>query len=80
MSGPLVELKLETTMIKHDDPYIAPSSLGVVIRKRGLFYRPGWSGYTELIDEAGRYDREAAKRHAAATEGVTVHEIAEFGY
>lgn len=58
--------------IKHDEPYIAPSSLGVLLRKRGLYYRPGWCGYTENIDEAGRYDEEVAKRHAAKSEGVTV--------
>lgn len=65
-------------MIKHSEPYIAPSSLGVVIRKHGCFYRPDWAGYTSSIEEAGRYDRLAAQRHAANTEGVTVHEIAEF--
>lgn len=65
-------------MIAHDEPYLAPSTLGVVIRKRGLFYRPEWSGYTASVDEAGVYDREVAKRHAAKSEGVTVHEISEF--
>lgn len=65
-------------MIAHKEPYIAPSSLGVVIRKRGYFYRPEWSGYTASIYEAGRYDEAVAKRHAATTEGVTVHEISEF--
>jgi hypothetical protein len=64
--------------IPHSDPYIAPSSLGVVLRKRGYFYRPGWAGYTASIGEAGRYERGAAQRHAATTEGVTVHEIWEF--
>ena len=67
-------------MIDHEEPYIAPSSIGVVIRKRDLFYRPEWKGYTDNIDEAGRYDREVAKRHAAKVEGVTVHEISEFPY
>jgi hypothetical protein len=65
-------------MIKHDKPYITPSSLGVVIRKRGYFYRPGWAGYTDSIAEAGSYDRAEAERHAADAEGVTVHEISEF--
>jgi hypothetical protein len=65
-------------MIDHDEPYIAPSSRGVVIKKRGFFYRPEWRGYTSYVEEAGRYDREVAKRHAAKTEGVTVHEIYEF--
>jgi hypothetical protein len=67
-------------MIQHDEPYIAPTSRGVVIRKRGYFYRPEWSGYTAAIGEAGRYDRAVAERHAAATEGVTVHEIAEYAH
>lgn len=62
-------------MIDHDEPYFAPTSLGVLIRKRGYFYRPGWCGYTANVDEAGRYDREVAERHAAKTDGVTVHEI-----
>jgi hypothetical protein len=65
-------------MIDHDEPYIAPSSLGVVIRKSGYFYRPGWCGYTASIAEAGRYDREVAKRHAASSEGVTIHDVTEF--
>lgn len=65
-------------MIPHREPYIAPTSLGVVIRKGGYFYRPGWCGYTSSIGEAGRYDREVAERHAANTEGVTVHEASEF--
>jgi hypothetical protein len=65
-------------MIDHDKPYIAPSSKGVVIRKGEYFYRPGWSGYTALITEAGRYDRDVAKQHALKAEGVTVHEIEEF--
>ena len=63
---------------RHDAPYIAPSSLGVVIRKRGYFYRPGWRGYTASLAEAGRYDRSVAERHAAKTEGVTVHDASEF--
>lgn len=64
--------------IPHDEPYIAPSSLGVVLRKQRMFYRPGWAGYTRLIGEAGVYDRDVAKRHAAKTDGVTVHELSEF--
>lgn len=64
--------------IPHTEPYLAPSSLGVVIRKRGYFYRPDWKGYTAYINEAGRYDRAVAERHAANAEGVTVHEITEF--
>lgn len=67
-------------MIDHDEPYFAPTTLGVVIRKGGYFYLPGWCGYTASVNEAGRYDREAAKRHAANSEGVTVHEISEFPF
>lgn len=51
---------------------------GVVIRRNGYFYRPGWRGYTASIHEAGRYDETEARRHAAKTEGVTVHKISEF--
>lgn len=65
-------------MIPHDEPYIAPSSRGVVIQKRGYFYRPDWSGYTSVLHQAGRYDRAVAERHAAKVEGVTIHEISEF--
>ena len=60
------------------EPYFAPTTLGVVIRKRGYFYRPGWCGYTASIHEAGRYDEHEARRHAANCEGVTVHQITEF--
>lgn len=66
-------------MIDHKEPYFAPSSRdAVVIRKRGLFYRPDWRGYTDSIAEAGRYEHGVAKRHAETTEGVTIHEISEF--
>jgi hypothetical protein len=65
-------------MIDHDEPYLAPSSFGVVLRKRGLFYRPEWRGYTSDVCDAGRYERGVAERHAAKCEGVTVHEIREF--
>jgi hypothetical protein len=65
-------------MISHDEPYIAPSSLGVIIRSKHGYYLPGWYGYTALIGEAGRYDRAVAKRHAEKTEGVTIHELSEF--
>lgn len=56
----------------------AHTALGVVIRRRGYFYRPEWKGYTASIHEAGRYDRAEAQRHASNTEGVTVHEYTEF--
>lgn len=64
--------------IPHTEPYFAPFSPGVLIRKRGYFYRPNWCGYTSVLGEAGRYESGVAKRHAATTEGVTVHEISEF--
>lgn len=64
--------------IPHDEPYFAPTSLGVLIRKRGYFYRPEWAGYTEDINEAGRYERAVAERHAAKTEGVTVYDFNDF--
>lgn len=67
-------------IISHTEPYIAPTEMGVLIRKRGYFYRPGWCGYTASINEAGRYDRYVAQRHAEQTEGVTIHELLEFGY
>lgn len=50
----------------------------VVVRKGGYFYRPGWCGYTASIHEAGRYDGDDARAHASNTEGVTVHDPAEF--
>lgn len=65
-------------MIDHDEPYLAPTSIGVMLMKRGFFYLPEWRGYTASPGEAGRYDREVAKRHVAKVEGVTIHEISEF--
>lgn len=65
-------------MIDHDEPYLAPSSKGVLLLKRGFFYRPEWRGYTATPSEAGRYDRLEAERHVAKVEGVTIHEISEF--
>jgi hypothetical protein len=50
----------------------------VLIRKNGYFYRPGWCGYTSSLSEAGRYWRSEAEAHALNSEGVTVHELAEF--
>jgi hypothetical protein len=70
--------RLASKSIPHDEPYLAPSTLGVMLRKRGLFYRPEWAGYTADVNEAGRYQCDVANRHAAKVEGVTVHEITEF--
>jgi len=67
-------------MIEHSEPYLAPTSIGVLMMKRGLFYRPEWRGYTSDPNEAGRYDRDVAKRHVAQVEGVTIHEMHEFLY
>lgn len=66
--------------IPHKEPYIAPSSLGVVIRKHGYFYRSEWAGYTAVLYEAGVYDRAVANRHAEITEGVTVHEVGDMTF
>lgn len=50
-----------------------------VVRKRGLFYRPNACGYTDRIDEAGRYTFDEAKQHEYLyDERVTVHHVAEF--
>jgi hypothetical protein len=66
-------------LIEHTEPYVAvaPTSIGVLLMKRGLFYRPGWRGYTADPDEAGRYDWEVAKRHVRNTEGVTIYQMSE---
>jgi hypothetical protein len=47
----------------------------VLLKKRGLYYRPGWSGYTVHEHEAGRYGRHKAERHIRSVEGVTICEL-----
>lgn len=50
-----------------------------VLRKRGMFYRPNATGYTDRIEEAGRYTLEEAKRHEYPhDEPVTKWHISEF--
>jgi hypothetical protein len=50
-----------------------------VVRKRGLFYRPNANGYTDRIDEAGRYTFAEAKAHEYPhDEPVTMHHISQF--
>lgn len=50
-----------------------------VLRKRGLFYRAGAKGYTNRIEEAGRYSHEEAKRHEYPYyEPVTMHHLCKF--
>ena len=48
----------------------------VGLRRRGLWYRPNAGGYTDRQEEAGRYTREEAKKHAYPyDEPVTIHEF-----
>lgn len=50
-----------------------------VVRKRGLFYRPKDCGYTDRIEEAGRYTlKEAKLREYHRDEPVTMHHISKF--
>ena len=50
-----------------------------VIRKRGLFYRPNDQGYTDRIEEAGRYTEwEAVRRVYAWDEPITMHHVSKF--
>lgn len=50
-----------------------------VIRKRGYFYRPKRSGYTEDINEAGRYTEQEARAEAANEPAiVSAHLAVEF--
>lgn len=55
-----------------------------VMRKRGLFYRPMDSGYTDRIVEAGRYTIEEAQQRkynppgVEACDRVTMHHVSEF--
>lgn len=51
-----------------------------VLRKRGLFYRPGDRGYTGNINDAGRYTYEEAKQRVYPhDEPVTMHLASDFG-
>jgi len=48
-----------------------------VLRKRGYFYRPNAAGYTNKIEEAGRFTfTEASQREYPYDEPVTKHHIA----
>ena len=52
----------------------------VGLKKRGLWYRPDAKGYTDRVEEAGRYTPEEAKKHeykggGAWDEPVTIHEF-----
>lgn len=54
-----------------------------VLRKRGLFYRPGAHGYTDRIEEAGRFTFLEARVHVChhddpCDESVTMHHISFF--
>jgi len=51
-----------------------------VLRKRGLFYRPDYCGYTSSIHDAGRYTEADAKERASAgiEPPVTAHHESEF--
>ena len=43
-----------------------------VIKKRGLFYRPGAHGYTDQISEAGTWPKSEAEKHIDKIGGVTI--------
>lgn len=50
-----------------------------VLRKRGYFYRPKSCGYTDNIDNAGRYSYEEAKRREYPhDEPVTMHHVSQY--
>jgi predicted RNA-binding Zn-ribbon protein involved in translation (DUF1610 family) len=50
-----------------------------VLRKRGLFYRPKACGYTDRVEEAGRYTFDEAKAHEyLRDEPVTMHHVSHF--
>jgi hypothetical protein len=53
----------------------------VGLKKRGLWYRSGSSGYTSCECEAGRFTRKEAKKHEYLhDEPVTIHEFASRDY
>ena len=61
------------------EPAAASAPQNWVVRKNGYFYRPNSRGYTASILEAGRYTREEAEAHAAASSGeVTAHPASDF--
>lgn len=50
-----------------------------VLKKHGYFYRPKASGYTDRVEEAGRYTFAQAKTHEYPhDEPVTMHHISKF--
>lgn len=50
-----------------------------VLMKRGHFYRPGGAGYTDRLEEAGRFTlKEAQKFEYPYDEPVTKHHVNEF--
>lgn len=50
-----------------------------VLMRRGYFYRPRACGYTDKIEEAGRYSWEEAKEHVHDDhEPVTMHLASDF--
>lgn len=48
-----------------------------MIRKGGYFYRPGFSGYTEAIEQAGLFTQAEAEAHAAGAREVTAPSAVE---
>lgn len=57
---------------------LSPKKDQVFIRKGGAFYRSGWCGYTNNVQEAGRYDRKDAINHCATVEGAVIAELATY--
>ncbi len=53
----------------------------VGLKKRGLWYRPGASGYTPCESEAGRFTWEEARKHEYPHDvPVTIHEFSPKDY
>lgn len=63
---------------------MGPQLVGLKLKKRGLWYRPGAKGYTSCECKAGRYTMEQAKEHeylhGDASERVTIVEFKPINY
>jgi hypothetical protein len=49
------------TFVTGDKPETAPEPRNYLLRKRGLWWRPDFSGYTSHFWDAGRYTKSEAK-------------------
>lgn len=48
-----------------------------VLIKNDMYYRPSYSGYTFLLEDAGMYTKELAEAHAAECDEVTCKPASE---